>query len=222
MELNTAKLARNGSSGAPPYFIEGTIAMPTLLRCLRFSRCEHRNAPARRGQAMVEFTLTVLFAFLPLIFGTIELGRGVWYYHQLSQLSREGARWLIVTTAHQTYHKIGNRPNHTPTEPNTVWINTWPQFYVLGACGCDAATAVGHMAAMETGLDENQVKVKIMQHMLPGDTITTAVTGTPYPKLIHGTRVTVAVEYPYQPILASYLRIPAVINLKAQTSMQLQ
>ena len=168
---------------------------------------------------MVEFALVVLFAFLPMIFGTIELGRGVWHYHQLSQLSREGARWLIVTTAasktttgpdvKQSFHTNGNHPTHPPYVVS-------PTPYVLGTCNCPG-TAVGHMASLENGLDENAVTVTITQHT--GEHVTNQ---DRYPRYIHGARVTVAVNYPYQPLLTSFLRIPGQINLKSETSMRLQ
>jgi hypothetical protein len=155
---------------------------------------------------MIEFTLIVLFAFLPLIFGTIEVGRGVWHYHQLSQLSREGARWLVVTPLNGTYHLPGNRPGS----------------YTLGnALGYSPNTAVDWMARMEAGIPASAVSVQIQQLDFTQKLGITPPTTADY-GYTHGIRVQVVATYPYQPLLTSILNIPATIPLRAETTMQLQ
>src|SRR5688500_4499371 len=72
---------------------------------------------ARAGQATVEFTLVTLI-MLPLVLGAIEIGRGVWYYNQISSLSREGARWIIVTAA-----EGGTDHSRTGNTPGTYTLN---------------------------------------------------------------------------------------------------
>jgi Flp pilus assembly protein TadG len=64
-----------------------------------------RRRPATRGQALVEFALT-LPIFVLLIFGLIDMGRFVFGQSTLSQAAREGARlgaveayWIGVTNA---------------------------------------------------------------------------------------------------------------------------
>src|ERR1035437_3657085 len=48
-----------------------------------------------RGQGLVEFAL-VLPLFLFLVFGTIDLGRGVWAMDNASHAASEAARFAIV------------------------------------------------------------------------------------------------------------------------------
>lgn len=48
-----------------------------------------------RGQALVEFSLVGIIFFV-VVFGTIDVGRGVWNYNTLAQATREGARYAVV------------------------------------------------------------------------------------------------------------------------------
>ena len=48
-----------------------------------------------RGQSLVEFAL-VSPIFLLMLFGTIEMGRLMWVNHELTNATREGARWAAV------------------------------------------------------------------------------------------------------------------------------
>ena len=48
-----------------------------------------------KGQGMVEFALVGPIFFLMLL-GTIEMGRVMWVNHELSNGTREGARWAAV------------------------------------------------------------------------------------------------------------------------------
>jgi hypothetical protein len=50
-----------------------------------------------RGQAMVEFSLAVI-VFLMLLFGVVDLGRGIYQFNGVSQAAREIAR---VTSVHR-------------------------------------------------------------------------------------------------------------------------
>lgn len=155
-----------------------------------------------QGQGSIEFALVCLFGFLPMVLGVIEIGRGVWLYHQLSQLSREGARYLIVTPIHHTYHQPGNRPR--PDDP-----------YVVASCACSNA-AVGWIGATATGLDQSQLTVEISQLTGPPPP-----TSAPYPPL-RGADVELVVSYPYRPLASAFLGIPAAIPLSARTVMQLE
>ncbi len=47
------------------------------------------------GQALVEFALVGIVFFL-LVFGMVDVGRGVWNYNTLAQATREGTRYAIV------------------------------------------------------------------------------------------------------------------------------
>lgn len=75
---------------------------------------------AQRGQAIVEFSLTIIF-FLTIAIGTLELGRIVWLYHTLSNLTREIARH--VASAQYEREPIG-----TITTPGTVLGDVVLQF----------------------------------------------------------------------------------------------
>ena len=71
--------------------------------------------PRRRlqaGQALVEFSLTIVFLFTVLI-GIVEFGRIVWLYDNLAHLTREMARYTIAVQ-HQRL------PTGTITTPGTI------------------------------------------------------------------------------------------------------
>jgi hypothetical protein len=56
----------------------------------------HSDKPhAQRGQATVEFALTIV-VLLMVVIGILEFGRIVWLYNTLSNLSREIARYTIA------------------------------------------------------------------------------------------------------------------------------
>ena len=62
------------------------------------------SAPCR-GQSMVEFAL-ILPVFLLLVFGTVDLGRAIFYQSLLNSAVRDGARYGTInqdTTAVQTH-----------------------------------------------------------------------------------------------------------------------
>lgn len=50
----------------------------------------------RSGAAFVEFALVSTVVFLPLVFGVIEFGRGVWAKTSVTAAAREGVRYAIV------------------------------------------------------------------------------------------------------------------------------
>jgi len=56
-----------------------------------------RRGPAQRGQALVEFSLTVLI-FLAMLMAVFDLGRGIYMFNGVSEAARELAR---VTSVHQ-------------------------------------------------------------------------------------------------------------------------
>lgn len=63
---------------------------PRFLRALRTGE--------RSGQAIVEFAV-VSVAFFMLVFGTIDFGRAVYMYSELSNAVREGARYGKINPA---------------------------------------------------------------------------------------------------------------------------
>jgi Flp pilus assembly protein TadG len=56
-----------------------------------------RRAAPQRGQALVEFSLTIL-VFLGLLMAVVDLGRGIYMYNGVAESARELAR---VTAVHQ-------------------------------------------------------------------------------------------------------------------------
>src|SRR3712207_5372250 len=71
---------------------------PRVLRALRTGE--------RSGQAVVEFAVVSL-AFFMIVFGTIDFGRAVYMYSELSNAVREGARYGKMNPAETT--NIKNR-----------------------------------------------------------------------------------------------------------------
>lgn len=66
-----------------------------------------------RGQALVEFSLALVI-FLLLLFGVVDLGRGIYQFNGVSQAAREIAR---VTSVHR-----GSGCPPTCTSPETVAV----------------------------------------------------------------------------------------------------
>lgn len=91
-----------------------------------------------RGAAMVE-TAIVLFAFLFLLFGTMEVGRFLNVYHVMTDAAREGAR-LGVTPLTQT-----------STLPTVSAIQNRAQEYLQSALIQNATILVNQNAACGTG-----------------------------------------------------------------------
>jgi hypothetical protein len=155
----------------------------------------------RGGTATVEFALISL-AFIPMVLGLIEVGRGVWYYNQLSQLAREGARWIIVTSI---------EPD--PSSPVMFWdqVGNKPKpgggAYTVATCACPG-TAVDWIGSRDVGIPTAALRVTIERVAL----------GT----FTWGVPVTVRVEYDYQPAISGFLNIPATIPMRAQTTMHMQ
>lgn len=54
-----------------------------------------RKRPSRRGQSLVEFAL-ILPIFLLVLFGIVDLGRGVYAYNTIQNAAREAVRLAIV------------------------------------------------------------------------------------------------------------------------------
>jgi Flp pilus assembly protein TadG len=70
--------------------------MTWVLRALiRFKRDQ-------RGAAMVELALVAGVIFIPLMFGVVEIGRGVWIKSMVTAAAREGVRYAIVHGSQNT------------------------------------------------------------------------------------------------------------------------
>ncbi len=66
------------------------------MKTLRRRGAESALGSRREGQAMVEFTLSLVL-FLMLIMGIVDLGRAVWAYNMVSEAARAGARAGLIT-----------------------------------------------------------------------------------------------------------------------------
>lgn len=164
--------------------------------------------------------MVALFAFLPMVFGLIELGRGVWYYNQLNQLSREGARWLVVLDTNDKvngtteFFRVGNSPDgdelYSP---------------VSSCAACAADTAVGHIRSKATGIPQDQLVVHVRRASNTTEAVwSSADASAPWPEsyTVHGRPIYVETLYPYQPVVTSLLNIPLTINLRASTVMKME
>lgn len=170
-----------------------------MTRAMRCRRGE------QHGQTLVEFALVALFVLIPVIFGTIEIGRGVWYFNQLSQLAREGARWLVVVDQYNIEDKTF--PGLTANGNAPI---TGANLYSPTSCatGCDKTT-VQHVRNMAIGMADD-LTVEITRPALPPGSYR------------HGMWVEVRVVYPYRPVVTGLLNIPAQFNLSARTRMDLE
>lgn len=98
--------------------------MMTLLSLIRSTR----RSP---GQATLEFGIVAIILFT-LIFGVIEGGRMLFAYHQLTNASREGARYAIA---------------HGVASENQVSAGSYQDM-------------VDHITSRTTGLSEGQIAVE--------------------------------------------------------------
>ena len=172
-----------------------------------------RHAP-RQGQATIEFALVMMFGLLAIIFGTIEIGRGIWYYTQVSQLAREGARALIVSGS--TYMA----PDNPLTGKQYLLTGNWPGAYNVAACSaCGPTTAVGWIRQMDVGIPHDQLSVEIQ---ITADPPLVSPATEPVNRYTYGMPAMVRVTYPYRPVVAEFLGIPATITLRSESVMHLE
>jgi Flp pilus assembly protein TadG len=47
------------------------------------------------GQSLVEYAVSAIL-FMIILFGTIDLGIGIWRYNMIADLAQQGARWASV------------------------------------------------------------------------------------------------------------------------------
>jgi Flp pilus assembly protein TadG len=58
----------------------------------------YRLGERQRGVAAVEFALVIILLLI-IVAGIIEFGRAFWYYNALTKATRDGARFMSVSTA---------------------------------------------------------------------------------------------------------------------------
>jgi Flp pilus assembly protein TadG len=95
----------------------------------------------KRGQATVEFSLTVVI-FIVLLLGVLDLGRGIFTYNGVSQAAREIAR---VTSVHPGT-TLGNSPETQAVvnvQKGLIPKLTNPTFTCVDIDGSNGANASG-------------------------------------------------------------------------------
>lgn len=123
----------------------------------RRDRSRHR---LQAGQALVEFSLTIVLLLIVLI-GIIEFGRIVWLYDTLSNLTREIARYTIAVQ-HQ------REPTGTITTSSTILGDVVPR----SAAGLDAQyLAPGTLTSQDSLPAPSLATAGI--YLIPGDTCRT-------------------------------------------------
>lgn len=145
----------------------------------------------QRGQATVEFALICMTIFVFLV-GTLDLGRGVYYYNVLAKATRDGARYasMVGEFAASEWQTDGNAPGT----------------YASAAPYAGTNTVVGVTTKHIAGLDLSQLQVTIDAPMGTG-------TGMQLP-------ITVIGQYGYHPVAGTLLGIGS-ITIQAESTMRI-
>lgn len=95
------------------------------------------------GQTLVEFCICAV-VLLMLVFGVVDLGRGVFAYNTISSAAREGVRYAVVHGA-SSAHPVGPTANDAGLaavvagfavgiqNTNLVVLSSWPNGNATGA-----------------------------------------------------------------------------------------
>jgi len=186
-----------------------------------------RRARDPRGQTLVEFAL-VLIPVVLLTLGLIDGIRVIFYYSQVQEAARQGARWGAVQVARQITGSSttvggdlsvrGNAPGTycdvsraNPTCPAGAYALATSRVISTGAI---TPTIVGATLHTATAVDPAQVTVTIST-TFPA-TATTEVTSTD-PNFT-GQTVTVTMTYPFKPVLGMVFN-GVSIAIKGASSM---
>ncbi len=198
------------------------LSHPLLVRPFRSPR-----ACASRGQTLVEFAL-VLIPVMLLTLGLIDGIRVIFYYSQVQEAARQGARWGAVQVARQIAGSSatvggdlsvpGNAPGTycdvsraNPTCPVGAYSLATSRVVSAGAI---TPTIVGATLRAATAVDPAQVTVTIST-TIPA-TATTEVTSTD--PTFTGQAVTVTMTYPFKPVLGMVFN-GVSIAIKGTSSM---
>lgn len=218
-----------------------TKTMPTGQ--LISSGCPHRHAtpalrPQRgrqvgrqrrrwsaRGQGLTEFAI-VIPVFMLLLVGLIDGMRVIFYYSQIQEAAREGARWASVqvargvtdssgntTTPWGTFDYQGNANGYycdysaasnpsCPTGATTVVNGTTMNVYSLQASRVltgttTTNTVVGATLQAANAVDVRQATIIVSSAI----SVTTAIETAQVSPYLTNQFVTVTVKYPFKPLL---------------------
>jgi hypothetical protein len=159
---------------------------------------------SQRGQTLVEFAL-VLMVFMLVTVGLIDGLRVIFYYSQIQEAAREGARWGAVQVARVV--PGGTTPGGTFNTPGNA-AGTYTTCDRVSACTYTAPGGSGSSIAFPSNSIINAVNLGTTAVDLRQATISISTTipamateVTPTDALLTNQRVTVTVQYPFKPIL---------------------
>lgn len=135
------------------------------------------DQPRSRGQSLVEFAL-ILPVLLLLLFGILDLGRGVYAYNTISNAAHQGARVASVNQIQVSPDCDGSRPIENPADPH----------WSIKACAIDAAVSLGLQPS----------DVQVIYSAPPGNTVLVCSPPTGSPKLQVGCLANVTVQYTFR------------------------
>src|SRR5437588_435974 len=116
----------------------------------------HRNRLCRRGASLVEFAV-IAPAVLILVIGLIVAGFGVYRYHEVASLAREGARWASVHGGQYTQENFPASQSPPYTTPDDVYQNAiLPRAVSLDPAHLGVQVAWDGPTKMPTYLDYKQ------------------------------------------------------------------
>ena len=182
--------------------------------------CTGQRYSAATGQTLVEFAL-VLMIFMVVTLGLLDGLRVIFYYSQIQEAAREGARWGAVEVGRMSdsttkpwgdFSAVGN----APTSPTTTYCPSCT-YTVAGSRKLPDGvtnTIVGAVTVATTAVDLRQATVTVTTNIPRsaserGQTDFTNFTNR---------AVTVIVQYPFRPILGLVFH-GVTINLKGESTM---
>ena len=183
-----------------------------------------RGRIGRPGQSLVEFALTLL-VFMVVTLGLLDGLRVVFYFSQIQEAAREGARWGAVqvartvngTTPWGTFNDTGNYPE--------AYCNngTCGDVIVSQSLGVDNrklsngnSTIIGAVGQALTAVDLSDTSATTVQ--IATTIPLTATEDQQTNDQITNNPVTVTVTYPFKPILGLVFG-GVTINLKGSSAM---
>lgn len=176
-----------------------------------------RSSPA--GQTLVEFAL-VLLVFMLVTLGLLDGMRVIFYYSQIQEAARAGARWATVQVGRDvngspqwgTFNDPGNAPG-VYTACHSAGCTYTPFGGTAASTGALSNTVVNAIGHTTTAVDLSQATINI--------TTTIPATATEVLQVdsqLTNVPVTVTVQYPFTPILGMVFG-GVTINLKGSSTM---
>ena len=175
-----------------------------------------RRRASESGQTLVEFAL-VLVVFLMITIGLLDGLRVIFYYSQVQEAARTGARWAAVQVAREVN---GATPWGTFGDQGNA-ANTYCD------SGCSGNTITGHLklanGVTDTILGATSRAMTAANLSKATVTISTPIAPTATEPLqtddqLTNNPVTVTVTYPFKPILGMVFG-GVTINLKGSSAM---